>query len=267
MKKTSVEKFDELVSKKNYDYKISKKCKNLGNRIIAISAPPGAGKTSCIDGLLKTNFFLNSIFDKYNLPLPKFIYAPGTTTRLLRDGEKHGFDFHFITDKQYFGQLIENKDFIVYFTSDPYLYAVDGKEIDRNLSLSDPYTIFIYNLNANQVPKLAGSFTKKPKKIFINAPSIKELEDRKFKRGGLSKEEIEFRRKTMRAEIKQGESIADKKFINKDFTNTVYNMTYYLLKDVLFKNARINPSLQKKIISDFKKEYNKNKEDILQIIK
>ena len=266
MQQTPVQKFENLIAKKKLDYRLNKKAKNLGNRVIAITAPPGAGKTSCIEALFLMNFYLNEIFEKYGLSHPKFVFAPGTTTRLIRKGEKHGFDFYFLNDKQYLDQL-KNKDFVLSFISDPYLYAVDGKDIERKLLLSDNYTVFIYNLNAFQVPRLKDSFSKKPKVLFINAPSVKELEDRKFKRGGLSEEEIEFRKKTMLAEMKQGQSIADKRFINRDFIKTAQDMTSHILKDVIFKNARIKPAVQRKIMLDLKKAVKGNQKDILSIIK
>lgn len=266
MPRTSVEKFNIIIQKENFEYEIPENVKKIGNRIVVITAPPGAGKTSCINGVLLMNFFINKIFEKFRLPHPKFIYVPGTTTRPIREGERHDFDFHFLTEKQFFSQL-KNRDFILYFTSDPYLYAVDGKDIQRRLLISDKFTIFIYNLNAFQVPKLKQKFSGKPKVIFLNAPSTKELERRKFKRGGLSLAEIEFRRKTLQAEIAQGKKISDVQIINKDFPKTVTEILDYIIRKIVGPNAKISKATLDKISQEIKKEVKRNKNKLLKIIK
>lgn len=266
MSKTAIEKFTSLTQKENFEHEFSENVKKLGSRIVVITAPPGAGKTSCINGVLLMNFFINKIFEKNGLSQPKLIYVPGTTTRPIREGERHDFDFHFLTLEQFFNQL-KNRDFILYFTSDPYLYAVDGKDIERRLLISDEFTVFIYNLNAFQVPKLVQKFEGNPKVIFLNAPTTHELEKRKFKRGGLSLEEIEFRRKTMQAEIAQGEKISDIQIINENFPKTITEILDYIIKYVIVPNVKISKNLADKIGEEIKKEVEKNKKKLLEIIK
>lgn len=266
MSKTPIEKFINITKTKNFEYEFSKKVKKLGSRIVVITAPPGAGKTSCINGVLLMNFFINKIFEKFGFSHPKLIYAPGTTTRPIREGEKHDFDFHFLTTKQFFRQL-KNRDFILYFTSDPYLYAVDGKDIERRLLTSDEFTVFIYNLNAFQVPKLIQKFGGRPKVIFLNAPTTDELEKRKFKRGGLSPAEAEFRRKTMLAEIAQGKKVSDIQIINEYFPETIAKILNYIIKNIIAPNAKIPLSRVNKMDKEIKKEIKKNKNKLLAIIK
>jgi guanylate kinase len=266
MAKTAEQIFENLTKKENFEYHFLPNIKKLGSRLVMITAPPGAGKTSCINGVLLMNYFVNKIFAEFNLPEPKFIYIPGTTTRPLREDERHDFDFHFLSPIQFFDQL-KRKEFLLYFISSPYLYAVDGKDIERRLSLSDAYTVFIYNLNAFQVPRLQNKFSKRPKVIFLNAPTIKELEKRKFKRGGLSSAEIEFRKRTMLAEIVQGQKISDIQIINKNFPETIFEILDYILKSIIKPNAKLKNSIIEKLRNEIRKEIRKNSDKLLTLVK
>ena len=73
-------------------------------KLIVISAPSGAGKTSLIAALLE------------KIKNQNFILSISFTTRPKRENEKHGESYFFI-DKQKFKKMIENNDFLEFAES------------------------------------------------------------------------------------------------------------------------------------------------------
>lgn len=226
-------------------YKLKPQARRRGNQIVVFTAPPGAGKTSVINAIIDLNTELNNIFASAALPRLALTYTPGVTTRAQRPGERSGFDFHFHTRPQFLDRL-QRGDFLLSFISDPHFYAIDGSDIEKRLLNADPFTIHIYNLNAWQVPVFQRRFSTKPFVIFLNAPSIQELERRKFSRGGMSPAEIEFRRKTMRDEIAQGKRTAHIQIINRELGQAVNQSTRAILTKLFSRTG--TPAATQRII-------------------
>jgi len=263
MKNNKLSQFNKL-SKKTYSLK--NKAKEKGNQIIIFTAPPGAGKTSVINTIIELNYDINKVLEKHKIKPIQIIYVPGVTTRKIRKSEKPGYDFHFLSKKQ-FKKRQRKREFLLSFVSEPNYYAIDGPDIEKRLFDSEISNLFIYNLNAYQVPKLKKHFSKKPKIIFLNAPDSKTLEKRKSARGGMSKKEIKFRQKTVKAEEKQGEKISDIKIINDYFPKTIQLSIDYIFKYIIKKNLKIKENLAKKILTDINNFIKKNKKEIIDKIK
>src|SRR5687768_16171190 len=67
------------------------------DKIIIITAPSGAGKTSITRHLLHT--------------FPRLAFSVSAATRSPRDGEQHGKDYYFISEEE-FQQKIQHDEFI-----------------------------------------------------------------------------------------------------------------------------------------------------------
>ncbi|MDR2520687.1 MAG: guanylate kinase [Bacteroidales bacterium OttesenSCG-928-I14] len=138
----------------------------IKKKLIVISAPSGAGKTTFIDFLLKEQLFLE--------------LSISATSRKARIGEKNGEEYYFFTIKE-FKKKISKKLFIEYeevypgrfygtLKSEIYAKLQNGKNIILNLNVSGGLTIKkIYGDNVLLV--------------FLMPPSIKELQCRLEKRG------------------------------------------------------------------------------------
>ena len=74
---------------------------NNEGRVFIFSAPSGAGKTSLVDALIKTDGYLHRSISH--------------TTRPMRNNERDGIDYHFVPDKT-FDFMISEKEFIEYAT-------------------------------------------------------------------------------------------------------------------------------------------------------
>jgi len=257
MKKDTLVIFERLCKKRNWEYRLPTKAQARGNRILVICGPSGVGKTSSIDGVLGMNFLLNKIFNECGRPSVKLVYVPSSTTRPMREGEKNGFDFNFLPEEQFLSQM-KNRDFLLYFSAYSYLYAIDGKDLKRRLLVSDPYTLFIYNLNALQIEKFKSKFKRQPKVIFFSIPSLQKLERRRnFK--GLSKEEKELRKQSTKEEIRIGKTIADFKIIGRDIESSVRKVLLYSIEEIITPNAGISSRITRKILARIRKVIPKKK--------
>ena len=67
------------------------------NKLILITAPSGAGKTSIVNHLLEK--------------FPQLAFSVSATTRKPRGNEKNGVDYYFIPEKE-FKEKIHNKEFL-----------------------------------------------------------------------------------------------------------------------------------------------------------
>jgi len=210
------------------------------------TAPPGAGKTSVINAVLGLNREINELLKQQQLPPVALTFTPGVTTRPMRPGEKAGFDFQFLTEAHF--QKRERRGDFLFTWIDPYRYAVDGTDLDLRLRNADPGTILIYNLNAWMVPKLKRLLAGRPLAIFLNAPSVKELESRKLRRSDMTPEQLEFRRRRMRDEIRQGKKIADAAFVNAVFEQTVGRCLAFIFSRTILPNFGVRGPRAKRIL-------------------
>ena len=87
-------------------------------KLIVISAPSGAGKTSLIAALLT------------KIKNPNYILSISFTTRPKRENEKHGESYFFI-DKQKFKKMIENNDFLEFAEVFKKIIRLDRSEIEK----------------------------------------------------------------------------------------------------------------------------------------
>lgn len=146
---------------------------NMQGKLIIISAPSGAGKTSIVHRLLEDN-----------LPLEFSISA---CSRQKREHEMDGKDYYFLSPED-FKIKINNNEFLeweeVYNGS---FYGTLKSELER-IWIKNKHVLFDVDVKGGV--NIKRKFPQNSLSIFIQTPSIAELENRLRKRGTETEESI-----------------------------------------------------------------------------
>jgi guanylate kinase len=146
------------------------------NKIIIITAPSGAGKTSISKYLLEQFLVLD--------------FAISAATRLPRGNEKNGVDYYFI-DTPTFQQKIEQHEFIEWeMVYEGKYYGTLKSELER---IWNNGKIPILDIDVKGAIHVQHEFFKNTLSIFIEPPTINELRKRLEMRGTETPENIEMR--------------------------------------------------------------------------
>ena len=175
-------------------------------KLIVISAPSGAGKTSLIAALLT------------KIKNPNYILSISFTTRPKRENEKHGESYFFI-DKQKFKKMIENNDFLEFAEVFGDFKGTSKSWVKQKLSENMNVILELDWQGATQVKEIYSD----AKTIFILPPSYIELELRLNSRGLDKAEEIQKRLGEARKEIENGKSF-DYLVVNDDFESALEDL-------------------------------------------
>lgn len=148
----------------------------MTGKIIIITAPSGAGKTSITRYLLK----------KY----PNLAFSISAATRPARGNEKSGVDYYFMTTEE-FQEKIQHNEFVEWemVYEDKY-YGTLRSELERIWSEGKVPMLDIDVKGAIHVQK---QFPDTSFSIFIEPPSVEELKKRLMSRGTESEESIATR--------------------------------------------------------------------------
>lgn len=142
--------------------------------LIVITAPSGSGKTT----------IYRHILEKYT----DFEYSVSYTTRRQRKDEIEGVDYFYINRKE-FERMIERGEFIEWAIVHGELYGTENKQIVDCLKRNKICILSIDVQGAIRVMKEYPDAVT----IFIEPPSLEELEKRLRKRGTESEEEMKIR--------------------------------------------------------------------------
>ena len=157
----------------------------MKGKLVIISAPSGAGKSTIVRHLLGS---------KLNLE-----FSVSATTRPPRGVEKNGREYYFLSVDD-FRKRIENEDFVeweeVYRDQ---LYGTLKSEIDRIWAAGNNV---LFDVDVKGGINLKNIFRHEAISIFIMPPSIGELEKRLLKRGTDSQEKIKMRVEKAAEEMK-----------------------------------------------------------------
>lgn len=146
-------------------------------KIIILTAPSGAGKTTIKSRLLA------------NLP-DVLSFSVSVTTRKMREGEKDGIDYIFISQEA-FTKKIEDEGFVEWQMVYPGMYyGTTVEEMERIWHEGKTPLLDIDVKGAVNVKEMYGD---KVLSIFIEPPSIEVLKERLIKRGADSAEQIQLR--------------------------------------------------------------------------
>lgn len=145
-------------------------------KIIIITAPSGAGKTSITHHLLNT--------------VPQLSFSISATTRKPRDDEQDGRDYYFISDEE-FRRKIQKNEFVEWeMVYEGKYYGTLKSELQRIWKLEKTPLLDIDVKGAIHVQQ---QYPESTFSIFIEPPSIEELKKRLLSRGTETKESLQAR--------------------------------------------------------------------------
>ncbi len=160
----------------------------MEGKLVIISAPSGAGKTTIVRHLLESGL--------------KLSFSVSATTRQSRSNEIDGVDYFFISVPE-FKKRIENKEFVEWEeVYKDHLYGTLKSEIERIWAAGNNP---IFDVDVKGGLKLKEIFGNKAIAIFIMPPTVEELENRLLKRGSESAEKVRMRVEKAREEMKFAE--------------------------------------------------------------
>lgn len=170
---------------------------NLGT-LYTVSAPSGAGKTSLVSALVKSN--------------PEVCVSISHTTRAMRPGEVDGVNYHFV-DHETFERMLEAGEFLEHARVFSNLYGTSQKWVVDTLNQGIDVILEIDWQGAEQVRKIMPDTVS----LFILPPSLACLRQRLTGRGQDDDSVIEARMSEAISEMSHYVE-ADYLIINDDFT-------------------------------------------------
>lgn len=145
-------------------------------KILIITAPSGAGKTSVTTHLLQK--------------FPELTFSVSAATRAPRENETNGVDYYFMSLEE-FQQKIQHNEFIEWeMVYEGKYYGTLVSEMER-IWRSDK--IPVLDIDVKGAIHVQQQFPEKTVSIFIEPPSIEELKKRLQGRGTETKESLEAR--------------------------------------------------------------------------
>jgi guanylate kinase len=151
-------------------------------KVFVITGPSGVGKGTLIKKLLER--------------VPDLALSVSATTRAPREGEKHGRDYHFLTEEQ-FQERIAAKDFLEFASYSSNHYGTLNSELDRCLEKGRSVVLEIEVQGATQVRAARPDSVQ----IFIAPPDPAVLRERLRGRGTDSPEAIDKRLQVAEQEL------------------------------------------------------------------
>ena len=148
--------------------------KEITGKLIVISAPSGTGKTTVVKKLLQQSTNLEA--------------SVSFTTRKIRENEKEGLDYFFVSEKT-FANMIQNNDFLEHATVFGNFYGTEKKSVSENLNEGVNVILEIDWQGALQIKSSMPSCVM----IFLIPPSKEVLLARLKNRGTDSDQEIAYR--------------------------------------------------------------------------
>lgn len=143
-------------------------------KLFVVSGPSGVGKDAVLDKLFPR--------------LDGVVRSVSATTRAPREGEKDGVDYHFFTREQ-FGEGITKDFFLEYAQYGDNFYGTPGDKVEVQRAQGLDVILKIEVQGALDVRRLVPDAIL----IFIQPPSVEELERRLRGRGTDSEERIQKR--------------------------------------------------------------------------
>jgi guanylate kinase len=190
----------------------------MKGKLVIISAPSGAGKTTIVRHLLDKGLNLS--------------FSVSATTRPIRGTEKNGTDYFYLSVPD-FKKKIENDELVEWqeVYRDLY-YGTLKSEIER---IWKEGKSVLFDVDVKGGVNLKKIFGEDSLSIFIMPPSVAELEKRLTGRGTDTPEKISMRVEKAREEIE----LADKfdRIIINERLEKAKKETFELVKDFLNKNT------------------------------
>jgi guanylate kinase len=157
----------------------------MKGKLVIVSAPSGAGKTTIVKHLIRSGLNLR--------------FSVSATTRAPRQGEKDGEDYYFISPEE-FRQRVSNNEFVEWEeVYKDHFYGTLKSEIE---GIRDRGNNIIFDVDVKGGVNLKKIFGHESVALFIMPPSVQELELRLRNRGKDSPEKIKMRIEKAETEMK-----------------------------------------------------------------
>ena len=167
-------------------------------KMIIISAPSGAGKSTIVKHLMET--------------FPQLGFSVSATSRQIRDGELNGREYYFISPDE-FRDLIENCKLLEWQEVYPgSYYGTQVSEVDRMVSAGQFPVFDVDVVGGLNIKKIYGNSALA---LFIKPPSYEILESRLRSRATDNEESLQKRLNKAGWEME----------FEKDFDNVIVNDT------------------------------------------
>ena len=166
-------------------------------RIIVLTAPSGAGKTSIAKALLKR--------------IDGLRFSVSATTRAARGNEQDGIDYHFLT-REAFEDAVAQKAFAEYEEVYPgKWYGTPYAEIDR----ATPEEPMLLDIDVHGALRVKEKYGSDVQAIFVVPPSLAVLTERLRARGTETEEALTIRLDRVRYELSYADRF-DVRVVNDD---------------------------------------------------
>ena len=168
-------------------------------KLVVITAPSGAGKSSIVKKLLRHN--------------PELSFSVSCTTREKRDGEVHGEHYYFISvdefkRKQAANEFVESEE-----VSPGQFYGTLRTEVER---VWNHRKVVLFDIDVKGALNLKKQFGEDCLTIFIAPPSTESLINRLKNRATENEKSLKARIKRSEEELSYADKF-DKTVVNKDF--------------------------------------------------
>jgi len=160
----------------------------MDGKLVIVSAPSGAGKTTLIKDLLDRGVNLE--------------FSISATTRKPRGNEVDGREYYFLSPAD-FNDKLENDQFVKWeevYTD--HRYGTLKSELERIWTKGNHV---LFDVDVKGAMNLKSIFGKRAISIFIKPPSVSELEKRLFARATDDVEKIQMRVNKAQEELKLAE--------------------------------------------------------------
>lgn len=155
----------------------------MSGKMIVICAPSGTGKSTLINRLKND--------------LPQLEWSVSCTTRPIRLGEVNGKDYHFIS-KEDFEDQIQKDQFIEWAKVHSNYYGTSKLFVSKGLQEGRK---MLFDLDVQGADAMKRIYGKDAQVIFIEPPSVQELENRLRHRGTDSDQVINERVENAKKEL------------------------------------------------------------------
>ncbi len=171
-------------------------------RLIVLSAPSGAGKTTVARYLLSV--------------LPDAVFSVSATTRPRRNSEMDGRDYHFLSREE-FQRRIEQGELVEYEEIFGNYYGTLRSETEAALRQGK---VMIFDVDVKGALSLKKAYPNDTFLVFIAPPSLDELERRLRHRGTESEDQIRRRLDRAALEMSYADQF-DAVIVNDDLPTTL----------------------------------------------
>lgn len=168
----------------------------MEGKLVIISAPSGAGKTTIVKYLLDSRLNLS--------------FSVSATTRPIRGNETEGEDYFFLTVQEFKRKIAKNEFVEWEEVYKDLFYGTLKSELERIWTIGKDV---LFDVDVRGAINLKNKYGTKAIAIFIMPPSVGELETRLVRRGTDNKEKIRIRIEKAKDELKLADQF-DKIVVN-----------------------------------------------------